>query len=76
MYVDFDNGPFDVTFPANQASVSFNVSLNEDDEVEKDEAFLLEIRSPDLPFGVTQFQDLSCRVTIIDTTGKSILNTI
>lgn len=76
MYIDYRHGPYEVTFSANQTSVSFDISLNDDNEVEKDEKFLLEILNPNLPDGV-KLQDpvVSCEVTIIDTTvtSKSIV---
>ena len=70
MDTDYDHGPFYVTFPANQTSVSFNVSLNEDNEVEKNEEFLLKFNS-NLPHGVKLQDHSSSKVTIIDTTSKS-----
>ena len=72
-YTDCDRGPFDVTFPANQTNVSFDISLNDDNEVEKDEKFILEIHNPKLPDGVKLQDPISCEVTIIDTTSKSIV---
>ena len=74
MDTDYELGPFYVTFPANQTSVSFNVSLNDDNEVEKNETFRLEILDPILPNGV-KLLDHSCEVTIVDTTSKSIIST-
>ena len=71
--LDYNPGPFYVTFPANQTSVSFDISLNDDNKVEKDEKFLLELHNPHLPYGV-KLQDHSCLVTIIDTTSKSLIH--
>ena len=51
-YTDYHHGPFDVTFPANQTNVSFDISQNDDNEIEKDEKFILEILNPNLPDGV------------------------
>ena len=74
MCVDYyPHGLFDVTFPANQANVSFDISLNDDNEVEEDEIFLLEIYNPKLPDGVKLQNPISCEVTIIDMTSKSIM---
>ena len=75
MDTDYDHGPFYVTFPAKQTSVSFNVSLNDDNEVEKNETFHLEILNPILPNGV-KLLNPSCEVTIVDTTSKSVINTV
>ena len=69
---DYEHGPFYVTFHANQTSVSFNVSLNDDNEVEKDETFRLEILDPILPNNA-KLLDHSCKVTIVDTTSKSVI---
>ena len=76
MDTDYDHGPFYVTFPANQTSVSFNVSLNEDNEVEKNETFHLEILDPILLNGVKLLEDHTCKVTIVDTTSKSVISTV
>ena len=75
MDTDYDRGPFYVTFHANQTSVSFNVSLNDDNEVEKNETFRLEILDPILPNSV-KLLDHSCKVTIVDTTSKSVISTV
>ena len=69
----YPHGLFDVTFPANQTNVSFNISLIDDNEVEKDEKLIVEIHNPNLPDGVKLQDPDSCEVTIIDTTSKSIM---
>ena len=76
MDTDYDRGPFYVTFHANQTSVSFNVSLNDDNEVEKNETFRLEILDLILPNGIKLLEDHSCKVTIVDTTSKSVISTV
>ena len=76
MDTDYDRGPFYVTFPANQTNFSFNVSLNDDNEVEKNETFRLEILDPILSSGVKLLEDHTCEVTIVDTTSKSVISTV
>ena len=71
-HVDYDLGPFHVTFTANQTSASFDISLSDNNEVGEDERFVLYVRKPNLPDGV-KLLNPSCEVTIVDTTSKSVV---
>ena len=72
IHVEYHHGPFHVTFPANQTSVSFDISLIDDNEVGEDEKFSLDILDPSLPEDV-KLLNPSCEVTIVDTTSKSVV---
>jgi len=50
--VDYDSGPYSVTFPAGNTNVSFDVRINNDKLVEYDEDFHLTIDSSSLPTGI------------------------
>ena len=50
--VDYDSGPYTVTFPAGVTSVSFNVTIFDDNMLENHEDFRLSISSRRLPAGV------------------------
>ena len=74
-HVDYHHGPFHVTFPANQTSVSFDISLIDNNEVGEDEKVSLDIHDPNLPDGI-KLLNPSCEVTIVDTTSKLVLITL
>ena len=50
--VDYYSGPYNVTFPAGVTSVSFNISIYDDDVLEDNENFSLAINIDSLPYGV------------------------
>ena len=62
--VDYDSGPFDITFPAGETLAVFNVTINDDNIVEDNENFTLSINSSSLPNGVTVGNQV--QVTIVD----------
>ena len=64
--VDYESGPYTVTFHAGQTSVSFNVSLTDDKILEPNEQFVLTINSSSLPNGFTVDNPSQVVVTIID----------
>ena len=70
--VDYDSGPYTVTFPAGHTRASFDVSINDDDIFESNENFTLVIMKNSLPNGV--IRDGPATVTIVDDDGELILN--
>ena len=67
---DYETGPFNVTIPAGEISVSFNVSLINDNVFEANESFILTIDSSSLPSGVLVQPDCMTVVTIVDDDGE------
>ena len=66
---DYTSGPYTVTFFANSTTVSFDVSINNDNILESDETFILTIDPTSLPSNVAV--DISnSTVTIMDDEGK------
>jgi len=69
--VDYDSGPYTVTFPAGVTSVPFNVPIKDDNILENNEDFTLTImRSSALPDGVTRGSTSQATITIVDDDGK------
>ena len=68
--VDYDSGPYTVTFTAGQTSTSFNVSINDDNILENTEMFTLDINPSTLPNRVTVGNPGEATVTIMDTDSK------
>ena len=71
--VDYDSGPYTVTFPAGQTSVSFDSHINNDNILEASEDFTLTINSSSLPDGATVGNPSSATVTIVNDDGKVML---
>ena len=69
--VDYDSGPYDVTFPAGETSVMFGIPINDDAILEDDEDFTITIRSGSLPNRVTRGGPNQATVTIVDDEGKN-----
>ena len=61
---DYTAGPYTVTIPALQTSVQFDVPINNDNILEADEMFSLNIDSSSLPDGVTSGTPDNAVVTI------------
>ena len=68
--VDYDSGPYTVTFPARVTSVPFKVSLNDDDILEGNENFMLTINQSSLPSSVAISNPSMTTVTIVDNDRK------
>ena len=51
--VDYNSGPYNVTFPAGETSVSFSITINNDTVLEDNETFNLNIAENSLPENVT-----------------------
>ena len=61
--IDYNSGPYNITFPAGVTVVSFNISIHDDDVLEDRENFTLTINSDSLPDGITT--DSPSKVTVI-----------
>ena len=71
--VDYTFGPYNVTFTAGVASVSFNITIINDNVLEDNETFLLTIVSSSLSsqgFLLTTGVYSEATVKIVDTTSK------
>ena len=64
--VDYDSGPYTVTFTAGQTSASFNVPINDDNIFEANETFSLTIDPSSLPNRVTLSSSATLTATISD----------
>ncbi|XP_065912235.1 neural cell adhesion molecule 1-like [Dysidea avara] len=64
--VDYDSGPYTVTFPAGVTSVSFNIPIVDNNTIENDESFTLTIMDGSLPDDVTRGTPGLARITIVD----------
>ena len=64
--VDYDSGPYTVTFPAGVTSVPFDVPIIDDDALEKRETFYIIIVRLSLPKGISCGTTCRSRVTIIN----------
>ena len=51
-YVDYESGPYKITFPAGLTRMSFNISIFDDDVLEDNENFTLTINTESLPDGI------------------------
>lgn len=70
--IDYSSGPYNVTFPAGSTYASFNIVINVDNIFEGDETFTVYI-APFANESIVSAPDIAV-VTILDTTGKDILN--
>ena len=68
--MDYDSGPYAVTIPAGVTSVTFNISIYNDDTLEPNEDFMLTIDDSLLPTGVTGGTHGEATVTIMDNDRK------
>ena len=66
--VDYDSGPYTVTFTAGQTSIPFNVPINDDNISENNEQFDLIIDS--IPSFVSFADPRQTTVTILDNDRK------
>ena len=72
MYVgdDFESGPFNITIPAGESQVSFNISIIDDDVFEGNESFSVTIDPSSLPSRIILFSTCLLNVTIVDDDGE------
>ena len=68
--VDYNSGPYTVQFEAGVTSVSVSVSLNNDNILEGNETFNLNIDEPSLPNSVTIGDHGQCTITVVANDGK------
>ena len=68
--VDYDSGPYTVTFAAGDTSASVSVPMNDDDILENVEDFMVTIMTGPLPDGVTRGNPGSATVNILDNDCK------
>ena len=68
--MDYDSGPYNITFPAGTTSIPFNVSITDDDILEDNENFLLTVDLSSLPDNITASDPYQATVTIVDKDGK------
>ena len=69
--MDYDSGPYTVTFPAGQTTATFNVPITADNVFEGTENFMLTIDSSLLPTGLTVGDPGQATVTITEE-GKEV----
>ena len=68
--VDYTAGPYDVTIAAGETSVSFNVPITDDNTLELDETFTLNVNPSLLPAQVTVGSTGASTVTITNDDSK------
>ena len=64
--VDYNSGPYSVTFTAGQTTAAINVPINDDNILENTEDFTVTIMRGALPTGVTRGDPGSATVNIMD----------
>ena len=69
---DYIPGPYNVTIPAGDTSVSFVIPITDDEVVENDEIFRLTIMPESLPYLVSRGNPGVAMVTIVSDDGKSL----
>ena len=72
--IDYNPGPYDVTFTAGVTRVAFNIQIANDAVHEGNESFALTVRSTSLPSGVNRGSPGMATVTIVDTTGELLVD--
>ena len=69
--MDYDSGPYTVTFPAGVTRMPFDVPITDDMILEGNENFMLTINATSLPSGVMRGTPGEATVTIVDDDRKS-----
>ena len=67
---DYDSGPYSVKFNAGMTEVTLNVSIVDDDILERNEKFNLTVNVSSLPNTVSVGDHGQATVTIMDNDGK------
>ena len=70
---DYISGPYNVTIPAGHTSVSFNITIIDNNVVEDNKIFSLTIAPESLPYLVSRGNPGVAMVTIVNDDGKSSL---
>ena len=68
--MDYDSGPYTITFTAGTIYASFYILLIDDNVLENNESFMLTINSSSLPSNVTVGDPGQVTMTIEDNDGK------
>ena len=68
--IDYNSGPYPVTFPAGETVAYFNVSIRDDDVLEGNEKFNVTINATSLPTQVIVSDPNQATVTVVDDDGK------
>ena len=68
--VDYNSGPYNVIFPAGETNATFDVTIINDNLLERNENFTLIINVNSLPRKVTTNTIAQATVTIIDNDSK------
>ena len=63
---DYEAGPYNVTIPKGERSANYCINITNDEELEMDEAFVIEINVNKLHPDVVLMQPMETRVTIMD----------
>ena len=71
--VDYNSGPYNVTFPAGEFSVSFSITINNDTVLEDNETFNLIITESSLPGSIILGEIYLAKVIILSD-GKYAVN--
>ena len=69
-----DTGSYSVTISAGETSASLNISIIDDDTLEENESFVLNINPSSLHNRVVLGNPSQTTVTIVDDDGKFIIN--
>ena len=64
--IDYDSGPYNVTVPANEISVAFNIPISSDGTMEENEEFNLTIHATSMPTHVKIDKPDQATVIIVD----------
>ena len=72
---DYHPGPYNITFPAGETTVSFNISIIDDNIVEGNEVFTLSIDNNALPISVVRLAPYSVSV-IIENDDSKLINVV
>ena len=70
---DYESGPFNVTIPIRKNTVTFNLSIVDDNIFEGTETFTLTIDSFSLPSKVSLQTGCMLMVTIVDDDGELLI---
>jgi len=62
--VDYNSGPYPVTFPAGVTSITFDIPITDDSILEGNENFMLTINQSPLPTGIYHGDPGEATVTI------------
>lgn len=68
--IDYDSGPYNITFLAGMDNVSFDVQINDDNVSEGNESFMLNIVNASLPSHIAAGTPGNATANIIDDDSK------